>query len=201
MNEKGFATILGLCLILAIALVVKGIQESEGNHAHETTDFQAEFDLQNAAEIGIYTTAANVKSELAKGNQNILPFNRELNPRKNYQREFNVPPIETSSGSITVKVWGERMLIVPYKVDYAQKTNDNKYKTYWDFEDNRNKQKALGFFSKAELTSPRTGGKLYRRAFGYVLLEEDDTSDWRLHFLNVADKNNYYIETENPYKN
>ena len=53
MNEKGFATILGLCLILAIALVVKGIQESEGNHVYATTDFQTEYDLQNAAEVGI----------------------------------------------------------------------------------------------------------------------------------------------------
>ena len=86
----------------------------------------------------------------------------------------------------------------PYKVDYAQKTG-SKYNTYLDFE-GRNQQMAYSFFSKAELTSPRTGGKLYRRAFGYILLEDDGTSDWKIHFLNVADKNNHYIETENPNK-
>lgn len=194
MNQKGFATILGLCLILAITLVVKGIQESEGNHSYETTDFQTEYDLQNAAEIGIYTAA-----KIVKANPNILPFNREMNLRGDYQRKFTRTTIKTLSGSkIYVDVWGERMLIVPYEVDYApnpdvaNKINDGK---------TIEQRKCYGFFSKAEFTSQRTGGKLYRRAFGYVLLEEDDTSDWTLHFLNVADKNNYYIEKENPYKN
>ena len=56
MTEKGFATILGLCLILVIALIVKGIQEAEMNHAYETTDFQAEFDLQNAADSALVET-------------------------------------------------------------------------------------------------------------------------------------------------
>ena len=194
MNQKGFATILGLCLILAIALVVKGIQESEGNQSYETTDFQTELNLQNAAEIGIYKAAAKVKGELIK-DENYLPFN--WNYSRKSQKEVINESMMYSSNRIDIHVWGERMLILPYKVDYApdpdvaNKINDGK---------TIEQRKCYGFFSKAELTNPRTGGKLYRRAFGYVLLEEDDTSDWRLHFLNVADKNNYYIETENPYK-
>ena len=176
MNQKGFATILGLCLILAIALVVKGIQESEGNHAYETTDFQTELDLQNAAEIGIYKAAKTVKE-----NPNILPFNRELNPRGNYQYKFTQIKIKTLSGSdINVDAWGERMLIVPYKVDYvpdpdvANKIDDGK---------TIDERKSYGFFSRAELTNSRTGGKLYRRAFGYVLQND---STWTVHFLNVT---------------
>ena len=196
MNQKGFATILGLCLILAIALVVKGIQESEGNHAYETTDFQTELDLQNAAEIGIHMAAAQVKSELAK-DKNYLPFNWNYS-RKSPKEVINNRTIEILDSSIKVDVWCERLIMNPYEVDYAHKTGNN-YNTYLDFED-RNQQVAYSFFSRAKLNSKRTGGKLYRRAFGYVLLEDDGTSDWKIHFLNVADKNNYYIETENPYK-
>ena len=54
MRQKGFATIFGLCMILAIALCVKSIQEAEMNHARETTNFQTELELQSAADGGIY---------------------------------------------------------------------------------------------------------------------------------------------------
>ena len=178
MNEKGFATILGLCLILALALVVKGIQESEGNHAYETTDFQTELNLQNAAEIGIYMAAEEVKSELVK-DENYLPFNWSYN-RKPQKKVIDNRTIKILDSSTKVDVWGERLLIVPYKVDYApdpdvaNKIDDGK---------TIEQRKCYGFFSKAELTNPRTGGKLYRRAFGYVL-QDDNT--WTIHFLNVT---------------
>ena len=45
MRQKGFATIFGLCLVLVIALVVKGIEEAEMNHAYEAMNYQAEFEL------------------------------------------------------------------------------------------------------------------------------------------------------------
>ena len=75
MNEKGFATILGLCLLLALVLVVKGIQESEGNHAYEMTDFQTECDLQNAAEVGIYKAV-----KIVRDGPNPLPGSEEFPP-------------------------------------------------------------------------------------------------------------------------
>ncbi len=53
MKQKGFATIFGLCLILILALVVKGIQEAEANHAREVLNFEMEQMLQSAAESGI----------------------------------------------------------------------------------------------------------------------------------------------------
>ncbi|MBQ7454584.1 MAG: hypothetical protein IJS69_06015, partial [Selenomonadaceae bacterium] len=61
MNQRGFATIFGLCLILVIALIVKGIQAAEFNHIHETADFQTEIDLQNAADGGIYEAVEEVR--------------------------------------------------------------------------------------------------------------------------------------------
>ena len=123
MNEKGFATILGLCLILALALVVKGIQESEGNHANETADFQAEIDLQSAAEFGIYKVAAYVK-------ENPLPLNDVYEQSRIRRQEIqergkviNGESIETSSGSVSVDVWAERLIITPYEVDYTADTD------------------------------------------------------------------------------
>ena len=62
MNQKGFATIFGLILILAIALVVKGIQESHANYNYETQYLQTEFDLQSVAEVGIYMAAEELKN-------------------------------------------------------------------------------------------------------------------------------------------
>ena len=61
MREKGFATILSLCLILVIALIVKGIQAAETNHAFETANFQTEIELQNAAESSIIAAVEEVK--------------------------------------------------------------------------------------------------------------------------------------------
>ena len=114
MNEKGFATILGLCLIFVIALVVKSIQEAEMNHAYETADFEVESALQQAAELGIYAAAAEVR------NSNTEPFHDEIN---------------TSSGLITVDVWKEKLVITPYDVNYADSTakrvKENDKKIYW----------------------------------------------------------------------
>lgn len=212
MNEKGFATILGLCLILALALVVKGIQESEGNHSYETADFQTETDLQNAAEGGIYKAAAMVKKNPA-----LLPFNKlypsATNTRKNYQHKFDTTTIETSSGSIKIDVWGERLVIKPYEVNYAR-TTSKKYNTY-PFIDAEGKNlgwKICAFFSRAELTSSRTGGKLYRRAFGYFIesniretgsnIDEEipvsDTDKNIIYFAESAKDDLYYMKENNP---
>lgn len=177
MNEKGFATIFGLCLILVIALVVKGIQESEMNHTYQTTDFQTEFDLQNAADSGIYMAVNEVKK-----NPNILPFDREYPPssisREKCKKKWTYKISKTSTENITVEVWGERLLILPYKVNYADKkaslVADGKTVA---------ERASYAFFSKAELKSTRIGGKLYRRAFAYVFYND---SKWNIHFTEVT---------------
>ena len=174
MNQKGFATILGLCLILAIALVVKGIQESEGNHSYETTDFQTEYDLQNAAEVGIYKAV-----KMVRDNPNLLLGSKEYPPLRTDTRSKIITKMEikTLNGStVYVDVWGERVIIKRYEVDYGLSkdvanikfipvTSDEEL-----FSDGA-KAYELGcaFFSTAELNSTRTGGKLYRRAFAYVV--------------------------------
>ncbi len=66
MREKGFATIFGLCLILAVAFVVKGIQAAEANHAREVLSFELEQILQSAAESGIIEASATGNDTLSK---------------------------------------------------------------------------------------------------------------------------------------
>ena len=61
MKQKGFATIFGLCMILVVALIVRGIQESEANHAREVLNFEFEQALQSAAESGVIEAAEYVR--------------------------------------------------------------------------------------------------------------------------------------------
>ena len=69
MKQKGFATIFGLCLILILALVVKGIQEAEANHAREVLNFEMEQMLQSAAESGIVEVVETGTFKSAKENK------------------------------------------------------------------------------------------------------------------------------------
>ncbi len=207
MNQKGFATILGLCLILVIALVVKGIQESEGNHAYETTDFQTAYDLQNAAESGICKAV-----KIVRDNPDPLPGSEEFPPlRTDTQHKIiDAMEIETLNGSkIIVDVWAERVLIERYEVSYAAKKDvaNAKFIPVTDELLSNKKAKAyeLGyaFFSVAELDN----SQLYRRAFAYIVdnvvivraglvqkFRDDVISEEEkkvIHFMNVASSGDY----------
>ena len=161
-------------MILAIALVALGIQESEGNHAYETTDFQTEYDLQNAAEVGIYEAV-----KMVRDNPNLLHGSKAYPPVRTDTRRKIIEAMEipTLNGSkIIVDVWAERVIIKRYEVDYNSNVANTKFIPVTGDEELFNKgAKAyeLGcvFFSKAEPEFPltRAGGKLYRRAFAYVV--------------------------------
>ena len=201
MNQKGFATIFGLCLILIIALMVKGIQESEMNHSYETTDFQIEMDLQNAADSGIYAAAEKVHQELIL-NKNYLPFCEEYpsasNPRKDYQFPVLSETMNSPNGLIKVDVWAERILIYPYRVNY-NKYDSNKKRYIAELVDAskpKEQRKAYTLFSKAELGSERIGGNLYRRAFAYVEFDGDGKSGKTIHFMDIA--GDYTYKPESP---
>ena len=63
MKQKGFATVFGICLLLVVALLVKGIQESEANNAREVYNFETEQILQNAAESAVVEAAEKIRNE------------------------------------------------------------------------------------------------------------------------------------------
>lgn len=179
MNEKGFATIFGLCLILVFALIVKGIQESETNHAYETANFQAEIELQNAAESALVEVADSVLS-----GAEILPVKPKYPSRQRsyYQREFTLDKTTETLGDITVSVWGEDATLMPYKVNHSTKIAKRSAadKTVYIF------------FSMAQAN--HNGRQLYRRAFAYV-----DKDSGTIHFMDLQ-SSEYTFDTT-PWKN
>lgn len=170
-SENGFATIFALCFILVVALVVKGIQEVETNHTHEVTDFQIEFELQNAADGGIYKAA-----EIVRANREILPADRQTYQAtgKHFVQLLSEPVSRKksdSSYSIQVDVWGERVNIQTYRQSYPtgrKKEGKPKY--------------GYVLLSVATFTD-EAGNKKYRRSFAHVVdgyglnLETDELED------------------------
>ena len=196
MNQKGFATVLGLCLIMAIALCVKGIQESATNHFYETIDFQTEIDLQNAAESGIYAAAEKVQRELAT-DKNYLP--RSKSDNRNYHQVNIISTTQkTSSGDISVDVQAERVLIFSYKVNYAVRVN-GKYRA----DKIGDGKKVYTLSSTAQIYSERIGKNFSRQAFAYIELDDDDKSDTTIHFMdNTKNPDNefFYRPNDDPTK-
>ncbi|MBR6712166.1 MAG: hypothetical protein IKI76_04135 [Selenomonadaceae bacterium] len=188
MNQKGFATIFGLCLLLVIALVVKGIEESAMNHAYEATDIQAEVELQNAADSGIYEAV-----QVTLDDPTILPTNPGFpNRRKAYQHKFDNLTIKSESlGTITVETWGERTAFHPYKVNYTtNKAAEDKNRLIKNAKGKTVYQEAYVFFSRASADSNRMSGKIYRRAYAYVLADGDAT----IYFMGLPTTDDYKLE-------
>lgn len=201
MREKGFSTILGLCLILVIALIVKGIQAAETNHAYESSDFQTEIELQNAAESSIIAAVEEVRLAHKNGVKLLKknPTPSGANSRQKNQYEFDKitkSPNAKNLGTITVRTWGERITIYPYKVEYNDSDNATlstaTTKNVAKKRKKGNKEISYDgyfFFSVAQATSSHTGGTVYRRASGYVILNNADTDnetiDNTIHFMEV----------------
>ena len=188
MNQKGFATVLGLCLIMAIALCVKGIQEAQMNQSYVTTDFQAEIDLQNVAESGIYAAVDKVRQELAL-NKDYLKAEDQI--RRNHLFPVFSTTQETSSGNIAVEVWAERILIYPYKVNYAISVK-SKYRA----DKIGDRKEVYTLLSLATFDSERTGKIFSRQAFDYVELDENgdiDNANNAIHFMDNTKNLDEYL--------
>ena len=180
---------------MAIALCVKGIQESATNHFYETIDFQTEIDLQNAAESGIYAAAEKVQRELAKDKNYLLT---KASSREYHQFKIISTTQKTSSGDISVDVQAERVLIFPYKVNYAIRVN-NKYRA----DKIGNGKKVYTLSSTAQIYSERIGKNFSRQAFAYIELDDDDNSDTTIHFMdNTKNPDNefFYRPNDDPTK-
>lgn len=166
MNEKGFTTIFGLCLLLALALVVQGIQTEQMNQLYETAYCQAEFDLQNAADSGIYAAVDKVLAGEVALPAKRMPYRHS---RREYQHDFDtITKTSKYLGTITVKTWGEQV-------------NLNHYNELYPSYKRRAKgvEKAYIFFSMATAEDKHTGGQVYRCACAYILASGDQT----IHFM------------------
>ncbi|MCR5833651.1 MAG: hypothetical protein K6G55_03270 [Selenomonadaceae bacterium] len=193
--EKGFANIFALCLILIIAFVVKGIQETERNHIRETEDFQFKAALRNAADYGIYVAAEEVRIAKENGEELLPPNPLPYSPgsRINNQHDFGtINKSYSKFGTITVQTWGEQIKMHSYKVSYNIESESLK----------ENVAKKIGkgkkdvfitsyyFFSVAQATSSVTGQKVYHRATAYIPIDDDT---FNLHFMELP-SGNYKFE-------
>ena len=179
MQEKGFATIFGLCLILVIALIVKGIQESETNHAFEISSFETEQALQLAAESGIVKAA-----EFVRLNPNFLPTARSYyGDRKEILSDTITFKRGGENIDINIEIWGERGGIYLYEEILQGKKKVEKV---------TQKGNGVYFFCRASFKSPVAikekifVGENYRYAYAYVFSEKSgDTwiDDTTLHFM------------------
>ena len=157
MKQKGFATIFGLCLALVFALIVKGIQEAETNHAREVSNFQLEQALQNAAYGGILEAA-----EYVNKNPDYLPYEEgQITTQRTVPVKNTTFKNDEQTIQVTVEVWGERGKIYFYKKRSVSGTIKNT--------ETKAPQVGVYFMSLATIKNGFWGEKIYRRAYAYVL--------------------------------
>jgi len=181
MKQKGFATILSLCLILVIALIVKGIQESEANHAREVLNFEMEQALQSAAESGIVEAA-----EYVRKNPNYLPYIEE---KETFKKTIPVSNKIFYHGEqkikIEVEVWGERGKIYLFPKD---RTGNKIYKNDGHL--------GIYFMSRATIEEKFFNEKIYRRAYAHVRSEKDGETfidDTTINFMELPTQKEDYV--------
>ena len=169
MRQKGFATIFGLCLILVIAIIVKGIQEAENYNAREVVNFYLEQQLQNVAESGIYRAIEIARKDK---DHSILPEAGTWNNgvRDDGKRKILIETKPVAHGESTidilVEVWGNRGKIYPLDKNGNEKSGEERDGVY--------------FMACASTDSIFFRGKNDRRAYAYVL---DDDSYKVVHFM------------------
>ena len=181
MKQKGFATILSLCLILVIALIVKGIQESEANHAREVLNFEMEQALQSAAESGIFEAA-----EYVRKNPDYLPY---IEKNQTFKKTIPVSNKTFYHGErkvkITVEVWGERGQIYLFPTN---RPGNKIYKSDGHF--------GIYFMSRATIKKGVLGEDVYRRAYAHVRSEKDGetfTDDTTINFMELPTQKEDYV--------
>lgn len=163
MNERGFFTIIGLCLLIIVAVSIKGVNEFEVNYSRGVTNFQIEHHLQNLAE-----------SFLADEFENILA-NEIYSTSKNFG-DYN------GLKNCAVQLHAQNMNLKNFIRTYTSGNNYIDTETE-DFEEN-----AKIIISVASCDSPFIVGKIYRRALAYTLEDDPATEDVdeseTIHFIN-----------------
>ena len=169
MNERGFFTIVGLCLLLVAAIFIKGVHEFEANYSRGITNSQAEHELQNAADTGLAEALEKLK--------NIPP----LEQGKPYNI-FNTTATSDKFKNLKIEVWAQKQHIKKFIRTYSSGSS------YTDNDAGEPPQDSTIMVSIASCDSPFIAGKMYRRAFAYILDDDPETEgideSATIHFLN-----------------
>lgn len=158
MNERGFFTIVGLCLLLVASIMIRGVQEVDANYFYEESNFSAEQELQNAAD-----------SALAEAIEIALS---EDYTQKYKNDAVEIPVKQQNDSDISTTVLARYGFIYQFTVtSYSGSTVKYKDNGYL---------RGLMLISVASRDDERIGGKMYRRALAYVLNDDKKT----IHYLN-----------------
>lgn len=166
MNERGFFTIIGLCLLVIAAISIKGVQEFETNYSSGITIFQTEHKLQNLAE-----------SCLAEETEKILEINSgEI--YSNYKRLGNYNGLENCA----VEIRAQSLYLRKYIRTYSSGSN------HTDKVKGEKPYNAKVIICVASCNNPFIAGKMYRRALAYILEDDPATENFdesaTVHYLN-----------------
>lgn len=154
MNQRGFFTIMGLCLLMVAAISIKGVHEFETNYSRGIENYQAEHKLQNLADSALIEAAEN--------------FNSTEKNIKIKIRQNNLGDIDNLK-NVSVEVWGM------YSDIHIKNGDDTNIENL--------PQDTVGtvIISVASCDSPFIIGKIYRRSLAYIL---DDDAEKTIHFMN-----------------
>ena len=173
-NERGFFTIVGLCLLMAVAISIRGVQEFEGNYSVGVTNALTEFELQNAADSALVEAAEKISLNVV-----ILPY-YEYGVNQTLQREIpvNTPVVSNRLKNFSIKVFGQRAPVARYWRSYSSESQYTD-KSLKDEENRDWAKRSTILISVASCDSNFIGEKIYRRSLAYVV--DGDTT---IYFLN-----------------
>ena len=178
MNEKGFFTLIGICFLLIAAILVKGVQESEKNYSYVTRDFQDEVELQNIADSALLEAVEIIKSNEVE----LIESTKNFSNRRENQHKI----IDKTVNGANVQVFYEYGKINDEGNIYFLKRT---YQSNGKFSDNttelKEPKKGVILISVASRDSDNKimdNEKIYRRALGYFLTDED--ADGKIYFMN-----------------
>ena len=174
MNERGFFTIIGLCLLLIAAISIKGVHEFEANYSRGIIIFQAEHELQNAADSALINA-------INKNNTATQKFT---------SKKFGTLKVEIRREEI-IPSSGKRVFIRRFEGEYLsngkiKETPLNEDNTLDTGNKNSHSDESPEWLktgtiwaSVASCDNPLVAGKIYRRSFAYTL-DGDET----IYYLN-----------------
>lgn len=161
-SERGFFTLIGICILLIAAIFVKGIQESELNYAYIARDFKTEMELQNAADSALIEAVHLIRNNTVIL-QEALPFTfHDSNQHRILEKNFE---------DIKVEVWYE----------YGKDSGGGKfhfmernYSQEKDVEVGEQNKRGVILISVASRASDIMSGKVFARAIGYIFTDGDE---------------------------
>ena len=203
MNERGFFSVVGLCLLLVITLSIIAIQDTEKNYSYLASDFQEELELQNAAESGLIEAVEKIQS----GNTVVEPPNdvERIQNRRYWQRKIfvNQPDDSDRLKNISVEVYGEQGTISMYYRDYSAEDDDTG--RYLDYKDMPYKKKFVSsdgvsgekqdwngiILISVASGETNSGIKKFRRSLAYIFFNDTDVNEkekFIIHFMTDAER-------------